>query len=315
MSAKDMNKKSMFLAALVILLSFTALAQADDHENQQTIVEVASSTGTHEQLVAALTHVGLDATLNSDGPFTVFAPTDDAFTAIGINLEDYDTEEENETLREILLFHVISNSAVDAANVTDGMTAEATNGGTLTFTVTDDTVKVGEATVIDADVNASNGIIHVIDKVLIPPTDPATEDPCDKTIGIADSGYAFDQVDVKISVGDTVCWKWTDSDMVHNVAQTADASSNERLADGIYSGAAAATVDFSYTFTENTTFHYVCEPHVTMNMRGIITVGTGIDVSTVTEDSEKKSESTPGFLVAGSIISMLGAVILLSKKN
>jgi plastocyanin len=215
---------------------------------------------------------------------------------------------------------VISGAAVDAANVTDGMTAEAANTDTLTFTVTNGTVMIGEATVTTADVEASNGIIHVIDKLLLPPADePVVQEPvdnCDVTIGIGDSGYAYDRVSVSINVGETVCWKWTDSDMPHNVAEIADIGSNERLAGGIYSGAAAATVDFSHTFTEDTTFYYACEPHITMGMKGEVIVGTGIDANDIkADDSDKSTESTPGFLLATSIIAMVGAILVLSRKS
>jgi len=269
-------------------------------------------------LVAALNHVNLVDTLNSEGPFTVFAPTDQAFADAGVNLEDYDTDAENETLKDILLYHVISGAAVDAANVTDGMTAEAANGDLLTFTVDNDTVMIGDATVTAPDVEASNGIIHVIDKVLLPPADePVVEEPvdnCDVTIGISESGYAYDMVSVTINVGETVCWKWTDSAMPHNVAELADISDNERLAGGVYSGPAAGTVDFSYTFTEDTTFYYACEPHVTMGMKGEIIVGTGVDASKVSND-DKESESTPGFAAMATIVALAGAAAFLSRRN
>jgi uncharacterized surface protein with fasciclin (FAS1) repeats len=298
-------------------LQATQFAQADDHEENQTIVDVASSTGSHDSLVAALNHVGLADTLAGDGPFTVFAPTDQAFTDAGINLEDFDTEEENNTLSDILLYHVISGAAVDAANVTDGMTAEAANGDTLSFTVTNDSVIVGEATVTSADVEASNGIIHVVDKVLMPPAD-VVEEPvtvaCDVTVGVVDTAY--DRPSVSIDVGQTVCWEWTDADMPHNVAEIEDISSTEILAGGIYSGEAKGTVFFSYTFTENTTFYYACEPHLMMNMKGEVIVGTGIDASDVkADDSDKSSESTPGFLLATSVIAMIGAVLVLSRRS
>ena len=120
-------------------------------------------------MVAALNHVNLTDTLRGDGPFTVFAPTDQAFADAEINLDDYDTDAENQTLSNILLYHVIVGSAVESGDVTDGMTAEAGNGDTLTFSVTDGVVMVGDATVTTADVAASNGIIHVIDKVIFPP--------------------------------------------------------------------------------------------------------------------------------------------------
>ena len=308
-----MNKKVTFLIALIFVLHGTQFAQADNHETDQTIVDVASGTGSHDSLVAALNHVGLADTLAGDGPFTVFAPTDQAFTDAGINLDDFDTEEENNTLSSILLYHVISGAAVDAANVTDGMIAEAANGDTLSFTVTNDSVIVGDATVTGADVEASNGIIHVIDKVLMPPAAPVTA-TCDVTIGVVDTAY--DRPSVSIEVGQTVCWEWTDADMPHNVAEIEDISSTEILAGGIYSGEAKGTVSFSYTFTENTTFYYACEPHLMMNMKGEVVVGTGIDANDVkADDSDKSSESTPGFLLATSVIAMIGAVLVLSRRS
>ena len=120
-----MNRKITFFIALIFVLQGTQFVQADDHDNDQTIVDVASGTGSHESLVAALNHVSLADTLAGEGPFTVFAPTDQAFTDAGVDLDDYDTDAENETLKDILLYHVISGAAVDAANVTDGMTADS----------------------------------------------------------------------------------------------------------------------------------------------------------------------------------------------
>ena len=312
-----MNRLITIAIAALFLAQTLAVVQAQD-DNDQTIVDVASGTESHDTLVAALNHVNLVDTLNSEGPFTVFAPTDQAFADAGVNLEDYDTDAENETLKDILLYHVISGAAVDAANVTDGMTAEAANGDLLTFSVDNDTVMIGDATVTAPDVEASNGIIHVIDKVLLPPADePVVEEPvdnCDVTIGISESGYAYDMVSVTINVGETVCWKWTDSAMPHNVAELADISDNERLAGGVYSGPAAGTVDFSYTFTEDTTFYYACEPHVTMGMKGEIIVGTGVDASKVSND-DKESESTPGFAAMATIVALAGAAAFLSRRN
>ena len=312
-----MNRLFTIAIAALFLAQTLAVVQAQD-DNDQTIVDVASGTESHDTLVAALNHVNLVDTLNSEGPFTVFAPTDQAFADAGVNLEDYDTDAENETLKDILLYHVISGAAVDAANVTDGMTAEAANGDLLTFSVDNDTVMIGDATVTAPDVEASNGIIHVIDKILLPPADePVVEEPvdnCDVTIGISESGYAYDMVSVTINVGETVCWKWTDSAMPHNVAELADISDNERLAGGVYSGPAAGTVDFSYTFTEDTTFYYACEPHVTMGMKGEIIVGTGVDASDVSND-DKESDSTPGFAAIATIVALAGAAAFLSRRN
>ena len=96
------------------------------------------------------------STLSGDGPFTVFAPTDDAFTAAGIDLASFDTDEENATLVDILTYHVVSGQVL-STDLTDGMTATALNGDELTFTVSTDAVTVSGATVTEADVMALNG--------------------------------------------------------------------------------------------------------------------------------------------------------------
>ena len=137
---------------------------------------MAAGTGVHGALVAALAHAELVATLQGDGPFTVFAPTDAAFEAAGIDLSTFDNDEANATLADILLYHVL-DGAVDAANVSDGLVATMANGDNATFAVDNGTVMINDATVTTADVAASNGIIHVIDKVLLPPVEePALED-------------------------------------------------------------------------------------------------------------------------------------------
>ena len=109
-------------------------------------------------------------TLQGDGPFTVFAPTDQAFIDAGIVLADLDTPEGKAALSDILLYHVLSGE-VPAANVTDCMSAPTVNGNPLSFTV-GDSVMVNGATVVDADIATSNGVIHVIDKVLTPTSTP-----------------------------------------------------------------------------------------------------------------------------------------------
>jgi uncharacterized surface protein with fasciclin (FAS1) repeats len=161
------------------LASSLPVSSADGTEDIPT---VAAGTTVHDSLVAALTHVDLVTTLQGAGPFTVFAPTDDAFTAAGIDLANFQTAEEKAVLTDILLYHVVAG-AVPANAVTNGMLAEMVNGDKAKFTV-DGTVSINDATVTQADVPASNGIIHVIDKVLTPPVDiPATA----QTTGIHDS--------------------------------------------------------------------------------------------------------------------------------
>jgi len=133
----------------------------------------AAGTGVHNSLVAALAHANLVSTLEGTGPFTVFAPTDQAFADAGIDLADFDTPEENDTLANILLYHVVAGSVASNA-VTDGMLATMANGDRAKFGLDAGTVSIGTATVTTADVQASNGIIHVIDQVLMPPADLTT---------------------------------------------------------------------------------------------------------------------------------------------
>ena len=165
-----MRKTLVCLIMTCLLASSLPISSADGTEDIPT---VAAGTTVHDSLVAALTHVDLVTTLQGSGPFTVFAPTDQAFTDAGIDLANFQTQEEKDTLTQILLFHVFDGS-VPASAVTDGMMAEMINGDKIAFTNDGTTVTVGGATVTQADVAASNGIIHVIDKVLMPPTDIPT---------------------------------------------------------------------------------------------------------------------------------------------
>ncbi len=133
-----------------------------------TIVEVASANEDFETLVAAVTAADLAETLSGEGPFTVFAPTDEAFEALPEGVLDALLLPENkDALTSILTYHVVSGEVM-AADVTAG-DVPTVEGSTIAIT-TDDGVKVNEATVIATDVDASNGVIHVIDAVLVPPT-------------------------------------------------------------------------------------------------------------------------------------------------
>ena len=123
-----MKRISSFLIVACLLISVTPLNVSADET--QDIPANAQATGVHDSLVAALAHTNLVAALQADGPFTVFAPTDAAFAAAGIDLADFDTDEENNTLADILLYHVY-NGSVAAADVTDGLTVEMLNGHSI----------------------------------------------------------------------------------------------------------------------------------------------------------------------------------------
>jgi uncharacterized surface protein with fasciclin (FAS1) repeats len=137
-----------------------------------TVVEIAAATEGFGTLVAAVNAADLVATLNGEGPFTVFAPTDDAFNALPNGLLDALLLPENkETLAKILTYHVVPGSVL-AADVVDGDVATV-EGQTIALS-TADGVTVNGARVIQADVIADNGVIHAIDAVILPPdVDPA----------------------------------------------------------------------------------------------------------------------------------------------
>lgn len=166
-----MTRTAVYVMMTLLLTSLLPVNVSAD--STQDIPTNAAATGIHDSLVAALSHVDLVTTLEGTGPFTVFAPTDQAFTDAGIDLDDFTTAEEKAVLSDILLHHVYAGE-VPASAVTDGMLAEMVNGDQVKFSVSGGTVSIGSATVTSADVQASNGIIHVIDTVLTPPSDIPT---------------------------------------------------------------------------------------------------------------------------------------------
>ena len=144
----------------------------DDMAELGTIVDVAVANGSFTILVAAVQAAGLVETLSGDGPFTVFAPTDDAFAdlleVLGVTAEELLAD--TELLTAVLTYHVIAGEVPSTTVVTlDGQTAATVNGADVTISVEGEAVQVNEANVVAVDVAASNGIIHVIDSVLLPP--------------------------------------------------------------------------------------------------------------------------------------------------
>jgi uncharacterized surface protein with fasciclin (FAS1) repeats len=141
----------------------------DDMAEAGTIVDVAVANGSFETLVAAVTAADLVDTLSSDGPFTVFAPTDDAFAALPEGLVDCLLLEENvDALSAILTYHVVSGEVL-STDLTDGAVATVQTEE-ITVDLTDGVTLNDSVNVVIADVDASNGVIHAIDGVLVPPS-------------------------------------------------------------------------------------------------------------------------------------------------
>ena len=146
--------------------------QSEQAEQPGTIVDIAVADDRFETLVAALQAAELVETLQGDGPFTVFAPTDDAFAALPEGTVEA-LLEDIPALTDILLYHVVAGD-VRAADVVTLDAAVTVQGESVSVTVEGDNVRINDSLVIVADIVASNGVIHVIDTVLIPP-EPAVE--------------------------------------------------------------------------------------------------------------------------------------------
>jgi len=155
-----MKAKLFAAAALALTLGLTARATAAD---EKTIAEVVAGSKDHTILLTAVKEAGLADTLGGKGPFTVFAPTDAAFKKLG-DAKIKEVVADKELLKKILMAHVVSGKAVYAKDV-PGLNGKEVNGFKIDTT---DGVKIGEAKVTAADVKASNGVVHVIDTVLIP---------------------------------------------------------------------------------------------------------------------------------------------------
>lgn len=156
-----MFRRTFLAISAVTALTLPAAAQDAD------IVDTAVAAGDFNTLVAAVQAAGLVETLKGEGPFTVFAPTDEAFAALPAGtVEDLLKPENKDKLVAVLTYHVVAGKVM-SGDLSNGMTAPTVQGGDVTI-MTEGGVKVNDANVVSADIAASNGVIHVIDKVILP---------------------------------------------------------------------------------------------------------------------------------------------------
>jgi uncharacterized surface protein with fasciclin (FAS1) repeats len=159
--------KTLSLFATLLAMAVTGITTQVRAADDKTIVGVAAGAGQFNTLVAAVKAAGLVETLSSEGPFTVFAPTDEAFAKLPAGaLEDLLKPENKEKLTAILTYHVVAGKVM-AADVKSG-DVKTVNGKEATLKVADGKVTIDKATVVKTDIAASNGVIHVIDTVLMP---------------------------------------------------------------------------------------------------------------------------------------------------
>lgn len=158
-------------AVAVILFAVTLVSvNAQDYSKKSAskdIVTIAADAGMFKTLATALTEAGLIETLKTKGPFTVFAPTDEAFAKLPKGTLE-ELLKDKEALKKILLYHVVSGNVMstDVVKLTEVKTVE---GFKVKITVKDGSVMINDAKIIKADIKASNGVIHVIDTVILPP--------------------------------------------------------------------------------------------------------------------------------------------------
>ena len=161
-----MFRRTLLSLSAAALLAGPALAGS--HMATKDIVDTAAEAGSFSTLLAAAEAAGLVETLKGEGPLTVFAPTDEAFAKLPEGtVETLLLPENKEKLTQILTYHVVAG-AVQSGDLSDGMTAPTVEGSEITVSLGEG-VKINEATVVQPDVMASNGVIHVIDSVLMPP--------------------------------------------------------------------------------------------------------------------------------------------------
>ena len=157
------------MAAVAVTAFGLAVGSSNGHAAEKDIVDTAVEAGQFTTLAAALEAAGLVETLKGDGPFTVFAPTDEAFAKLPDGtVETLLMPENRDQLTAILTYHVVPGSVM-AADVVGLDEAETVNGEMLNISTSGNSVMVNDATVTATDIVASNGVIHVVDSVILPP--------------------------------------------------------------------------------------------------------------------------------------------------
>ncbi len=161
-----MNRNRLSIAAALVITLFAGSLMAAPATQDETIVDIAVANGNFTTLVAAVQAAGLVETLSGDGPFTVFAPTDEAFAKLPEGTVEA-LLQDKEKLAAILTYHVVAGKVM-ASDVVNLSSATTVNGQDVEIKVWDGKVMIDGATVTATDIEASNGVIHVIDTVILP---------------------------------------------------------------------------------------------------------------------------------------------------
>ena len=165
MNLKSKIASLMLVGAMAVGITVLSVGAADHHEKKD-IVDTAVAAGSFKTLAAALQAAGLVETLKGKGPFTVFAPTDEAFAKLPAGTVEA-LLKDKEKLTQILLYHVVAGNVM-AKDVVKLKSAKTVQGSSVKINVSGGKVMVDNANVIKTDIATSNGVIHVIDSVILP---------------------------------------------------------------------------------------------------------------------------------------------------
>lgn len=155
------------LPAVLLVSAFISAVATSQRAERKDIVDTAVGAGQFKTLVKLVQEVDLVDALRGEGPFTVFAPTDEAFAKLP-KAQVEALLKDKEALRQVLLYHVVSGKVM-SKDVVKLRSAKTLQGQNITIRVQGNTVRINDAKVVKADIECSNGVIHVIDKVILPP--------------------------------------------------------------------------------------------------------------------------------------------------
>ena len=178
-------------------------SNANSDEDLANIIETIKANEDFNLLMAAIEAAGLVNALQGDKPFTIFAPTDQAFASLPEGTLDTLLADPNGQLTAVLLYHILPGALL-SSGLSDGLNAQTVEGSTVKFSVSDDSISINDANIIVSDIKASNGVLHVIDAVISPPSSDATSSSDGDTSATessddrssAESGSLIDQVPV-----------------------------------------------------------------------------------------------------------------------
>jgi transforming growth factor-beta-induced protein len=161
--------RKLFQIVVILALALSLVPVQPALAQDADIVDTAVAAGSFNTLVTAVQAAGLVDTLKSEGPFTVFAPTDEAFAKLPAEVLEAALADPEGLLTQVLLYHVVPGKVM-STDLSDGLEAATAQGEPVVFTIGDGVAMVNDANIVTADVEASNGVIHVIDTVILPPS-------------------------------------------------------------------------------------------------------------------------------------------------